>query len=109
MTASNGVCEDTASLTVVVIPFEPVVIHVPNIFTPNGDQVNDEFFIDVENAVSINVIIINRWGNVMAELTDLTQKWDGDGAAEGTYFVQYTVVGKDGTTTTGQGIVELAK
>lgn len=109
LTASNGVCEDTASLTVVVIPFEPVVIHVPNIFTPNGDQVNDEFFIDVENAVSINVIIINRWGNVMAELTDLTQKWDGDGAAEGTYFVQYTVVGKDGTTTTGQGIVELAK
>jgi len=109
LTASNGICDDTASITVLVVPFEPVVIHVPNIFTPNGDQVNDEFYIDVENGVSINVIIINRWGNVMAELTDFTQKWDGDGAAEGTYFVQYTVVGKDGTTTTGQSIVELAK
>jgi gliding motility-associated-like protein len=109
LTASNGICEDTASMIVIVLPFEPVVIHVPNIFTPNGDNVNDEFYIDVENGVSINVIILNRWGNVMAELTDFTQKWDGDGASEGTYFVQYTVVGKDGNTTTGQGMVELAK
>lgn len=109
LTASNGICEDTASMLVVVIPYEPVIIHVPNIFTPNGDNVNDEFFIDVQNGVSINVVILNRWGSVVAELTDFTQKWDGDNANEGTYFVQYTVVGKDGNTTTGQGIVQLSK
>jgi gliding motility-associated-like protein len=109
LTASNGVCDDDAQIVVIVIPYEPVVIHVPNVFTPNNDGENDAFYIDATNAVSIEVQIQNRWGNVMYEINDFTDKWSGDGASEGTYFFQYTIVGKDTKTITGQGFVQLTR
>jgi gliding motility-associated-like protein len=111
LTASNGLCDDQTSMTVIVLPYEPLVIHVPNVFTPDGDGLNDGFFIDVQNGTSIEVIILNRWGNLMAELHDFTEKWDGtengNDASEGTYFFKYSISGKDGTTLSGQGFVEL--
>jgi len=111
LTASNGICQDVDQMNVVVIPYEPLIIHVPNIFTPNGDGTNDSFQIDVENGVSIDVVIVNRWGNFVAELTDFTQKWDGTSKGnemdEGVYFFKYSILGKDGNTLEGQGFVEL--
>lgn len=109
LTASNGVCDDDAQIEVIVIPYEPVIVHVPNVFTPNNDGENDAFYIDATNAVSIEVQIQNRWGNVMYEINDFTDKWSGDGASEGTYFFQYTIVGKDTKTITGQGFVQLTR
>jgi trimeric autotransporter adhesin len=113
LTASNGICSDVSSMTVIVIPFEPLVLHIPNVFTPDGDGLNDAFFIDVENGVSIEVVINNRWGNRIAELKDFDEYWDGtqngNELSEGTYFFQYTIGGKDGTTQTGHGFVELVR
>ncbi len=111
LTASNGICQDADQIDVVIIPFEPLIIHVPNVFTPNGDGSNDSFQIDVENGVSIQVVIVNRWGNFVAELTDFTQKWDGTSKGkemdDGVYFFKYSILGKDGNTLEGQGFVEL--
>ena len=111
LTASNGICQDTSEMFVFVIPYEPLVIHIPNVFTPDGDGVNDEFFIDVTNGLEINVLIVNRWQNKMFEINDFTTHWDGkengNDANEGTYFFIYTIKGKDGSTETGQGFVEL--
>lgn len=109
LTASNGVCDDDASIDVIVIPYEPVEIYVPNVFTPNGDGSNDYFYVNATNVVSMEVIIENRWGNKMAEINTLDGKWSGDGASEGTYFFQYTIVGKDASTTKGQGMVQLVR
>jgi len=114
LTASNGICSDEAALEVIVLPFEPAIIHIPNVFTPDGDGVNDHFFLDVQNGVSINVVIVNRWGNFVAELNDFTEKWDGTAKngsefSAGTYFFTYTVEGKDGGVVTGQSFVELMK
>lgn len=111
LTATNGICSDVSQMVVIIIPFEPLVLHIPNVFTPDGDGLNDEFFIDVENGLTIEVIINNRWGNRVAELNDFDETWDGtqngNELSEGTYFFQYTIGGKDGTTQTGQGFVEL--
>lgn len=111
LTASNGLCDDQITMTVIVLPYEPLVIHVPNVFTPDGDGLNDDFFIDVQNGASIEVIILNRWGNLIAELHDFTEKWDGtqngNDVNEGTYFFKYSISGKDGTIQAGQGFVEL--
>jgi gliding motility-associated-like protein len=113
LTASNGLCEDTSQINVIIIPFEPLIIELPNVFTPDGDGVNDGFYIDVQNGVSIEVIILNRWQNEMFRITDFTTKWDGtvngNEASEGTYFYKYTIVGKDGTTQSGQQFVELLR
>ncbi len=113
LTASNGLCDDVSNIQVIVIPFEPLVIHLPNVFTPDGDGTNDGFYIDVENGVSIEVIIVNRWQNEMFKITDFNTKWDGtvsgSDASEGTYFYTYNITGKDGTTQTGHQFVELMR
>lgn len=113
LTASNGVCQDTAHLEVIVIPFPPMTVVMPNIFTPNGDGNNDVFFIRLENAVSVEVTIVNRWGNKMVTFSGLNAFWDGrvngNLADEGVYFYTYTATGLDGTTQTGEGNVQLIR
>jgi gliding motility-associated-like protein len=113
LTASNGICDDVATIQIVVMPFPPPTIHVPNVFTPNHDNANDEFFIDTYLAVSLKLIILNRWGNVVHEITDLTSKWNGEingkEASEGVYFYKYEVVGINGDVLTGHGNITLIR
>lgn len=107
--ASNGGCEDTFTLPIVVVGYPPLEIHVPNVFTPNGDNSNDEFFIDVKNGATIEVLIFNRWGNQMFEINDFTTKWDGKDATEGVYFFTYKITGLDGQLRDGHGHVSLIR
>jgi gliding motility-associated-like protein len=113
LTATNGYCSDTAEVQVYIIPYQPLSVIVPNIFTPNGDNDNDVFFIRLENAVSIEIIIVNRWGEYVATISDLQGSWDGkingNEASEGVYFYKYTAKGLDGTTQTGHGNIELLR
>jgi gliding motility-associated-like protein len=81
----------------------PVVILLPNVFTPNDDNMNDVFEMTVLNASNIELVIVNRWGNVMLEKSGLDTTWDGTSpsgspAADGTYFVKYVITGIDGLT-----------
>ncbi len=113
LTASNGVCEDISELQVIVLPFPPMEIVMPNIFTPNGDGNNDVFFIELKNAVSLDVTIVNRWGNKMATFSGINGFWDGryngNLVDDGVYFYNFTATGLDGTTQTGQGNVQVIR
>lgn len=91
----------------------PTVV-APNVFTPNGDQSNDFYELDVMHAESVNLIIVNRWGNVMYEATGTNPKWDGTDlsgaeANEGTYFYKYLVTGSEGDIIEGHGFLELMR
>ena len=63
---------------------------IPNVFTPNGDGVNDVFTIDGKAITDFNLTIVNRWGNTIFESNDINTSWDGtaDGTPclDGTYF-----------------------
>ena len=113
LTATNGVCVDADTLQIVVIPFPDPILDIPNVFTPNGDGVNDHFTIDTQFAEDINILIFNRWGNQVAEINGLTEKWDGkvDGkdASDGTYFFKYNVTGINGAALSGHGNVTLVR
>ena len=112
LTAGNGICYDTSSVVITVF-YNPLLVTVPNIFTPDGDGVNDQFFITLENAISLEVTISNRWGNKVASYSGVNGFWDGkvNGslAEEGVYFYNFTVTGLDGTTQTGQGNIQLVR
>ena len=73
-------------------------VTAPNVFTPNGDGDNDLFELTHKNTVEIELVILNRWGNVMFETTAFNPAWDGtvDGkdAGEGTYFYKFYAHGK---------------
>ncbi len=114
LTASNGFCDDTWTDSIVVIPVLPVEVEVPNVFTPNSDGNNEGYFVWTKNAASIDAVIVNRWGNVMVKIDNLTYQWDGrtqDGteASAGVYFIKYTVIGLDGSETKGHTFFHLIR
>ncbi len=54
----------------------------PKAFTPNGDNLNDQFGIVVDTLQQISfssysLSIFNRWGEKVFESTDALQRWDG--------------------------------
>lgn len=108
----KGACLDTVKKVIFVdIPSKLVI---PNVFTPNGDNSNDVFFIKAANLSEISAIIYDRWGNKVYELT--TDKgniaWDGKNmtgkdAPDGTYFYIITAKGKDGQDYDSKGNVSL--
>ncbi len=49
---------------------------IPTAFSPNGDQINDLFYIFTENNV-IALQIYNRWGECVFDANDINQAWDG--------------------------------
>lgn len=109
LVASNGNCTDIFTDTIVVLGFPPIEIHIPNVFTPNNDNFNDQFFIEVINGRTILVEIYNRWGNKMFEMTDFTTKWDGKDASDGVYFFTYRIESLDNEVYEGHGHVSLIR
>jgi gliding motility-associated-like protein/uncharacterized repeat protein (TIGR01451 family) len=62
-------------------------LHIPNVFTPNGDGKNDSFVIpDLPPDLENEIIIVNRWGNSVYQKTNYHNEWTGEGLNEGTYF-----------------------
>ncbi|PKP22121.1 MAG: hypothetical protein CVU05_05310 [Bacteroidetes bacterium HGW-Bacteroidetes-21] len=60
-------------------------ILIPNMFTPNGDGINDFLNMPgIENGVWI-IRIYNRWGHKLFEGTDPLQ-WNAERLTEGTYY-----------------------
>ena len=51
---------------------------LPNIFSPNNDQLNDELYVrGAETAQSFVFMVYNRWGEKVFETTEHTVGWDG--------------------------------
>ncbi|MBL7897192.1 MAG: gliding motility-associated C-terminal domain-containing protein, partial [Crocinitomicaceae bacterium] len=90
---------------------EDSIVHfipeIPNVFTPNGDAINDFFQIEYPYENGYNLKIINRWGELIFESVSPNVSWDGrhsdnlKEAVEGTYFYKLTVgeLSKHGTVT----------
>jgi gliding motility-associated-like protein len=55
----------------------PTKFFAPNAFSPNGDQVNDVFFIYGEDIISLKLEIYDRWGNFIFHANSLEQGWNG--------------------------------
>lgn len=66
---------------------------LPNIFTPNADNINDQY-IPVKNRYikDVEFTLYNRWGEIVFETTDPALKWDGRSkqmkqpVSDGTYY-----------------------
>lgn len=104
-TSTSGGSSDT---------FSPAKVAMPNVFTPNGDGSNDSFHaIFFENIASAELILINRWGEVVFSTTDLSQKWNGElngrEANEGTYFFKLVYTDMKGESLIQNGSFQLVR
>ncbi len=71
---------------------ENFVVYIPSAFTPNGDGINDLFFVEGRDIDPDNFLlqIFNRNGEIVFESADPTLKWDG-GEPEHEYYAQNEV------------------
>lgn len=88
-------------------------IWVPDAFTPNGDNINDEFLpIGVfDDRFLMNVY--SRWGEVVYSTTDKTKGWDGlingEPALSGQYIYRIEMEDTSGQKTVRTGAVLLIR
>ncbi len=88
----------------------PILAFVfPNIITPNSDGINDLF--EIQNLPeNTEVIILNRWGNVVFSSANYLNNWDGKDTSgkelsDGVYTYKFTTE----TGTIGHGFVYLVR
>ncbi|MCE9538522.1 MAG: PKD domain-containing protein, partial [Bacteroidetes bacterium] len=75
ITATTYNCVDTAYETIVVKPeFE---FYIPNAFTPNDDGKNDSFSAKGDFIKQYEMMIFDRWGNLIFVSDDINKGWDG--------------------------------
>ncbi|MEM0998384.1 MAG: gliding motility-associated C-terminal domain-containing protein [Bacteroidota bacterium] len=58
-------------------------VFIPNAFTPNGDGVNDYFYIPEANLTSFNFSVFDRWGNEVFKTNNANFRWDGRSKGNG--------------------------
>lgn len=77
LTASNANgCSDTVSLIIIVDSCN-YAIKIPNVFTMDGNTINDQFYVAYTCIDDFNAVIFDRWGLKVFEYTDPAQQWDG--------------------------------
>ena len=52
-------------------------IFVPNAFTPNSDELNDVFRMEGFGIDQFELLIFNRWGELIYKSNDIKEGWDG--------------------------------
>jgi gliding motility-associated-like protein len=85
-------CTDTARTVIDIL--DRIIFYVPNTFTPDNDNFNESFqpvFTSGFEPLDFNLLIFNRWGEVVFESNDASIGWNG------TYGLESGEIVKDGT------------
>lgn len=110
-------CIAIDSTFIEVIPVRKV--YIPNAFSPNGDQQNDQFYAQGRDGGQIvQWHIKDRWGNLVFEkkdspINDPSQGWDGtfrgQRCAAGTFLYEIEIEFPDGARKQFKGEVKLLR
>ena len=87
----------------------PTQIIIPNIFTPNGDNINDEFFIKASNLTNFSCKIYDRWGSLVYQWTDINGSWNAKDKSDGTYYYVITYTDSAGKPDNKNGFFQLIR
>lgn len=76
----NGICTTIDSVLLESAYCGKFQMFIPNVFSPNGDGVNDAFevsFHSDQKISSYQLLIVDRWGNLLYQSNDPATLWDG--------------------------------
>ncbi len=76
VTVSNECGESSDDIRVDMIDCTTKIFY-PNVFSPNGDGINDLFTINSYNSVNMSCSVYDRWGNLMFFQSGDKISWDG--------------------------------
>lgn len=115
-TVGNCFSSDELVITVISCDWE---LELPNVFTPNGDQVNDFFVPTKESNIAIKEFnIFNRWGNLIYKSNAPILIWNGktnvgefieDEVLNGVYFYVITFTNNQLEEKMEQGFVHVLR
>lgn len=88
VTTTKG-CEAKTAIAIDCSPF----ISVPNVFTPNGDNVNDKFRIKNAEKGYWRLDVFNKWGSKVFQAQPYLNDWEANGVPDGVYY--YTLESQD--------------
>ena len=98
VTDTNG-CTATGQLEVKV----PVTssFYIPNTYTPDGDAHNPVFRVYGTNIAEFEILIFDRWGELIYQSVDMDSGWDGtymgESVQNGMYVYKVKAIGLDHT------------
>ena len=106
----NSTCQDSAKIDVTL---NASFIMVPNVFTPNGDGMNDEFRVAYRSICSFHCWVFNRWQHQVYSWSDPAKGWNGTingrPAPESAYVYIVEATGCDGKKYKLKGMVNLLR
>lgn len=112
----NG-CDDTVNYQIYIEGLPEY--ELPNVFTPNGDNINEVFSPETYGITAANMQVFNRWGRPVFTYEGAipqTEVWGWDGtinggakAASGTYYYVLDLRGVNGDNFSEQGTVTLLR
>jgi gliding motility-associated-like protein len=87
-----------------------IISHTANVFTPNGDGINDFFFIEnLEYYPNSKLEIFNRWGTLVYSSDNYQNNWGGDKQKTGTYYYLFYPNDPSGEIQLQKGFVTLLR
>jgi gliding motility-associated-like protein len=104
----NG-CSGSDTVVINVIPLPQPNFEFPNVITPNSDGTNDIF--EIQNLPeNTEVLILNRWGNIVFSSDNYQNNWDGkDNSGKELVDGVYTYKFKTQDGKLGHGFVTLIR
>ncbi len=106
----KGCVDSTYRWTVII---EEHYIYVPNTFTPDNGRSNNVFKASTVNVSNLNIVIYNRWGELVFESDDVLFEWDGSYKGEvvpdGTYSYKIKYLARSGWEETITGHVNVLR
>ena len=87
-----------------------VLVKPTNVFTPNGDGINDVLRFDLLELFDGNKLqVFNRWGKLVFEDSNYQNDWDGGDLKDGTYFYVLDIDDPSGTQDIFKGTVTILR
>ena len=88
-------------------------LYIPTAFTPNGDQLNDQFKVVGMHIKEIEIEIYNRWGEMIFHTNNINDGWDGTfkgaDAMQDSYVFKVRATAENGETFLKSGVVSLVR
>jgi gliding motility-associated-like protein len=72
---NTQLCAGTVSYTVKISP--DFTLYIPSAFTPNDDKINDVFGAKGAGILEFQMLLFDRWGNLIYTIDDINKTWDG--------------------------------
>jgi len=111
-TNSDG-CSDVAAKTIQV--GQDIRVYIPNAFTPNrkGPESTESFRVIGHNVSDYEIMIQNRWGEIVFQSEDINQEWNGmylnELCISGIYVYKIRAISKTGTEYEYSGTINLMR